>query len=54
MMYFTDSIGRDGIYGGMLEMPRPVLLAVLWLAGAAIAGVCLLTLYLLAAMLVGA
>ena len=43
-----------GIYGRMLEVPVPVVLAVLWLLGMVLFGACGLTLYWLVRTLVGA
>jgi hypothetical protein len=40
-------------YERFLEMPVPVVLAALWLAGAALLGSCALTLYVLVMWLVG-
>ena len=43
-----------GIFRRFLEMPVPVVLAVMWLVGTAILGACVLTLYLLVAAITGA
>jgi hypothetical protein len=40
-------------YERLLEMPVPLVLAGLWLGGIALFGTCVLTLYLLAAAVVG-
>jgi hypothetical protein len=37
----------DGAYKRFLEMPVPIVLAVLWVAGAALLGSCVLMLYML-------
>ncbi len=46
--------GTDGTYWRLLDMPVPVVLTGLWLSGMALLATCVLTLYLLAATLVGA
>ena len=42
-----------GLYEGFLELPGPIVLLVLWLAGAALIGLCALALYQLLWLLLG-
>jgi hypothetical protein len=44
----------DATYGRFLEMPAAVVLTVLWLAGVALFGSCVLMLYILGSLLVSA
>ena len=45
-------IALEGTYERFLELPVPLVLVVLWLAGAALLGVCALALYLYVSLLV--
>ena len=47
----ADPLGRA--YGQFLEMPPAVVLSVLWLAGLALLGSCVLALYLYVSLLAG-
>ncbi len=49
-----DRRSGGGFLQRFLQMPVPVVLAVMWLAGTAMATACLLALYVLVATLVGA
>ena len=47
----ADPLGRA--YGRFLELPPAVVLSVLWLAGLALLGSCVLAVYLYVSLLVG-
>jgi hypothetical protein len=47
----ADPLGR--VYRRFLELPPAVVLSVLWLAGLAVLGSCVLALYLYVSLLVG-
>ena len=46
--------GNTVTYWQFLEMPVPVVLALLWLLGVVLVATCVMTLYLLVAMVFGA
>ena len=46
------SVGAGRVYEGFLELPVALVLGVMWLAGAALVGLCALTFYLIVSALI--
>ena len=46
-----SSVGVESLYGRFLELPVALVLVVMWLAGAALMGTCVLVMYLVASAL---